>query len=116
MHAPDARLPRGFEIDHVAVPAQGTRFDLDAVLRLLATRGINEVQLEAGATLAGAFLDAGLVDELLLYVAPVLLGQSARPLFDGLHIDAMAQRLQMRRIDSAVVGEDFRLLLRPEKI
>jgi diaminohydroxyphosphoribosylaminopyrimidine deaminase/5-amino-6-(5-phosphoribosylamino)uracil reductase len=115
VHAPDARLPRGFEIDHVAVPAQGTRFDLEAVLRLLATRGINEVQLEAGATLAGAFLDAGLVDELLLYVAPVLLGQSARPLFDGLQIDAMAQRLQMRRIDSAVVGEDFRLLLRPEK-
>ncbi|MDE2408512.1 MAG: bifunctional diaminohydroxyphosphoribosylaminopyrimidine deaminase/5-amino-6-(5-phosphoribosylamino)uracil reductase RibD [Xanthomonadaceae bacterium] len=115
IHAPDARLPRGLEIEHVAVPVQGTRFDLDAVLRLLATCGINEVQLEAGATLAGGFLDAGLVDELLLYVAPVLLGQSARPLFDGLHIDAMAQRLKMRRIDSAVVGEDFRLLLRPEK-
>jgi diaminohydroxyphosphoribosylaminopyrimidine deaminase/5-amino-6-(5-phosphoribosylamino)uracil reductase len=114
IHAPDARLPRGLEIDRVAVPVQGTRFDLDAVLRLLAGRGINEVQLEAGATLAGAFLDAGLVDELLLYVAPVLLGPRARPLFDGLHIDAMAQRLKMRRIESTVVGEDFRLLLRPE--
>ena len=114
IHAPDARLPRGLEIDRVAVPVQGTRFDLDAVLRLLAGRGINEVQLEAGATLAGAFLDAGLVDELLLYVAPVLLGPRARPLFDGLHIDAMAQRLKMRRIESTVVGQDFRLLLRPE--
>ncbi len=113
VHAPDARLPRGVEIDHVAVPAQGTRFDLDAVLRLLAARGINEIQLEAGATLAGAFLSAGLVDELLLYVAPVLLGERARPLFDGLHIDAMTERLRMRRIDSAVVGDDFRLLLRP---
>ncbi len=116
VHAPDARLPRGIDIDHVAVPTQGTRFDLGAVLQLLAARGINEVQLEAGATLAGAFLDAGLVDELLLYVAPVLLGQSARPLFDGLHIDAMAQRLKMRRIDTTVVGEDLRLLLRPEQI
>lgn len=114
IHAPDARLPRGLDIDHVAVPVHGTRFDLDAVLRLLAARGINEVQLEAGATLAGAFLDAGLVDELLLYVAPVLLGPHARPLFDGLHIDAMAQRLKLRRIESIVVGEDFRLLLRPE--
>ena len=114
VHAPDARLPRGLDIDHVAVPVQGTRFDLAAVLRLLAARGINEVQLEAGATLAGAFLDAGLVDELLLYVAPVLLGPRARPLFDGLHIDAMAERLRMRRIESTVVGEDFRLLLRPE--
>lgn len=115
IHAPDARLPRGLDIDRVSVPVQGTRFDLDAVLRLLAARGINEVQLEAGATLAGAFLDAGLVDELLLYVAPVLLGPRARPLFDGLHIDAMAQRLKMQRIDSTMVGEDFRLLLRPEQ-
>jgi len=113
IHAPDAKLPRGVEFEHAAVPAQGTRFDLDAVLRLLAARGINEVQLEAGATLAGAFLSAGLVDEVLLYVAPVLLGEQARPLFDGLHIDAMAQRLKLQRIDSAVVGEDFRLLLRP---
>ncbi len=113
VHAPDAKLPRGVEIDRVAAPAQGTRFDLDAVLRLLAARGINEIQLEAGATLAGAFLSAGLVDELLLYVAPVLLGERARPLFDGLHIDAMTERLRMRRIDSAVVGDDFRLLLRP---
>lgn len=115
IHAPNARLPRGLEIDRVSVPVQGTRFDLDAVLRLLAARGINEVQLEAGATLAGAFLDAGLVDEVLLYVAPVLLGPRARPLFDGLHIDAMAQRLRMQRIDSTIVGEDFRLLLRPEQ-
>src|SRR3546814_9299820 len=78
--------------DSTHVPVRGGRFDLDAVLKLLAERGINEVQVEAGATLAGAFLGAGLVDELLLYVAPVLLGESARPLFDGLHIDAMTQR------------------------
>ena len=44
---------------------------------------------------------------------PVLLGPGARPLFDGLHIDAMAQRLHLQRVDSAVVGEDLRLLLRP---
>ena len=50
---------------------------------------------------------------MLLYVAPVLLGERARPLFDGLHIDAMTQRLKLQRIDSAVVGDDFRLLLRP---
>ncbi len=115
LHAPDAKVPRGLEIDHVAVPVDKGRFDPGAVLQLLGSRAINEVQMEAGATLAGAFLDAGLVDELLLYVAPVLLGPRARPLFDGLHIDAMAQRLKMRRIDSTVVGEDFRLQLRPER-
>jgi diaminohydroxyphosphoribosylaminopyrimidine deaminase/5-amino-6-(5-phosphoribosylamino)uracil reductase len=64
--------------------------------KLLAAREINEVQVEAGATLAGAFLAAGLVDELLLYVAPVMLGERARPMFDGLPIDAMTERLRMR--------------------
>ena len=68
-------------------PVHAGQFDLQAVLALLAERGINEVQVEAGATLAGAFLSAGLVDELLLYVAPVMLGERARPLFDGLQID-----------------------------
>lgn len=114
LHAPEAKPPRGLQADHVAVPVDKGRFDLDAVLRLLAMRGINEVQVEAGATLAGAFLAAGLVDELLLYIAPVLLGERARPLFDGLHIDAMAERLRLRTVDSRSIGGDLRLLLRPE--
>ena len=113
LHAPDTKPPREMRIEHIAVPVQGGRFDLDAVLKLLAARGINEVQLEAGATLAGAFLSAGLVDELLLYIAPVLLGERARPLFDGLHIDAMTERLQLQAIDSRRIGDDHRLLLRP---
>lgn len=114
LHAPETKPPRGLQADHVAVPVHRGRFDLDAVLRLLATRGINEVQVEAGATLAGAFLAAGLVDELLLYIAPVLLGERARPLFDGLHIDAMTERLRLRTIDSRSIGGDIRQLLRPE--
>ena len=113
LHAPDTKPPREMRIEHIAVPVQGGRFDLDAVLKLLAARGINEVQLEAGATLAGAFLSAGLVDELLLYIAPVLLGERARPLFDGLHIDAMTERLQLQAVDSRRIGDDHRLLLRP---
>jgi diaminohydroxyphosphoribosylaminopyrimidine deaminase/5-amino-6-(5-phosphoribosylamino)uracil reductase len=113
IHAPDARMPRGIEAQHAHVPVQAGHFDLDAVLRLLAERGINEVQVEAGATLAGAFLAAGLVDELLLYVAPVILGERARPMFDGLPIDTMAERLRMRIVDTRRIGEDVRLLLRP---
>jgi diaminohydroxyphosphoribosylaminopyrimidine deaminase/5-amino-6-(5-phosphoribosylamino)uracil reductase len=93
---------------------QGGRFDLVAVLRLLGERGINEVQVEAGATLAGGFLADGLVDELLLYVAPVMLGERARPMFEGLHIDAMAERLSMRIVESRRIGADVRVLLRPQ--
>jgi diaminohydroxyphosphoribosylaminopyrimidine deaminase/5-amino-6-(5-phosphoribosylamino)uracil reductase len=114
LHAPDARMPRGIEAQHAHVPVREGRFDLDAVLKLLAERGINEVQVEAGATLAGAFLSAGLVDELLLYVAPVILGERARPLFEGLHIDAMTERMGMRIIGTRRIGPDVRVLLQPE--
>lgn len=113
LHAPDAKPPRGLEADRAAVPLGEGRLDLDAVLRLLGERGINEVQVEAGATLAGAFLEAGLVDEVLLYVAPVLLGADARPLFDGQSITAMAQRRQLDLVETLRVGDDLRLLLRP---
>ena len=113
LHAPDTKPPRSLDAEHAAVAVRHGMFDLEAVLRLLAERGINEVQLEAGATLAGGFLSAGLVDELLLYIAPVLLGERARPLFDGLHINEMAERLQLQVVDTRRIGDDLRLLLRP---
>ncbi len=119
IHAPDARLPRGLamqlvQAQYVHVPVRDGRFDLQAVLQLLAGRGISEVQVEAGATLAGALLSAGLVDELLLYVAPVMLGADARPLFDGLHIDTMTERLHLRIVETRRIGEDVRVLLQPD--
>ena len=113
LHAPDAKPPRELAAQRAAVDVREGRFDLLAVLALLARREINEVQVEAGATLAGAFLAAGLVDELLLYLAPTLLGDGARPLFSGLGIEAMAQRTQLQVVESRSVGEDQRLLLRP---
>ncbi len=114
LHAPDAKKPRELAAQHAPVPIHDGRLDLGAVLELLAEREINEVQVEAGATLAGAFLSAGLVDELLLYVAPVLLGERARPLFEGLMIDDMAQRMRMRIVETRRVGDDVRVLLQPE--
>jgi diaminohydroxyphosphoribosylaminopyrimidine deaminase/5-amino-6-(5-phosphoribosylamino)uracil reductase len=114
LHAPDAKPPRQLSAEHAAVAVRDGRFDLEAVLRLLAERGVNEIQLEAGATLAGAFLAAGLVDEVLLYVAPVLLGANARPLFDGLQIEEMTQKLRLHIVESRRIGDDVRLLLRPD--
>ena len=89
------------------------RFDLHAVLALLAERGINEVHVEAGPTLCGALLKAGLADEVLLYMAPLLMGDGARPLLAGLGIEAMAQALPLELHDLRMVGKDLRLLLRP---
>ncbi len=115
LHAASAKPPRGFDAAHTAVPIHEGMLDLATVLQVLAARGINEVQVEAGATLAGALLRAGLVDEVLLYVAPVLLGAEARPLFDGLRIDEMAQRLRLQTVETRRFGDDLRLLLRPER-
>ncbi|MHB1617505.1 MAG: bifunctional diaminohydroxyphosphoribosylaminopyrimidine deaminase/5-amino-6-(5-phosphoribosylamino)uracil reductase RibD [Metallibacterium sp.] len=115
LHAPDARPAHAdyARAECLPIAVVDGRLDLSAALALLAARGCNEVQVEAGATLAGALLYAGLVDELLLYIAPVLLGDSARPL---LHLPAladMAARWQLRTLDRRMLGEDLRLLLRP---
>ncbi len=115
VHAADAKPPRETDVQRVVAPATGSNFDLKAVLELLAQRGVNELHVEAGATLAGAFLAAGLADEVLLYMAPVLLGDQARPLFGGLGIQAMAERLKLEIVDSRMIGEDHRLLLQPAR-
>jgi len=114
LHGPETAAPALPGAEFAAIPLRDGRLDLEAVLALLAARGINEVQVEAGAALGGAFLHAGLVDELLLYQAPTLLGDTARPLLAGLGIERMAQRLPLRLHDLRQVGEDLRLLLRPQ--
>lgn len=98
-----------------AFPARrfGAGLDLAAVMAQLAQREINEVQVEAGATLCGALLAAGLVDEVLLYVAPILLGERGRPLFGGVTPTAMTDRLGFRLLDCRQIGPDLRLILQP---
>ncbi len=113
-HAPDAKPPRDIALLRHAVPVRSGMLDLPAVLAELARREVNEVQVETGATLAGAFLRAGLVDEVLVYVAPALLGDAARPMFDGLGIDRMTQALKLRMVETRRVGPDLRLLLQPQ--
>lgn len=116
LHASGARVPRYLrDRDHAAVAAADGMLDLDASLRLLAQRGINEVQTEAGATLCGGLLRAGLVDELLLYVVPVLLGANGRPLFAGWDAPTMAERYDLAIVETRQVGPDLRLLLRPKQ-
>ncbi|TMH57058.1 MAG: riboflavin biosynthesis protein RibD, partial [Betaproteobacteria bacterium] len=78
-----------------------------------AERGINEVHVEAGAKLNGALLAAGRIDELLLYLAPSLLGDPARGMFAlPAPLSRLAQRvpLSIRSVDR--VGEDWRVVAR----
>ena len=87
--------------------------DLNGLLGELAARGCNEVLVEAGPTLVGAFLAAGLWDELLLYVAPKLLGSDARPLAQ-LPLIAMNEAVGATIHDFVQVGDDLRLRLLPQ--
>jgi diaminohydroxyphosphoribosylaminopyrimidine deaminase/5-amino-6-(5-phosphoribosylamino)uracil reductase len=107
---PDERHQK---VECAPVAEKGGALDLDAVLALLAGRGCNEVQVEAGATLCGALFAAGLADELLLYVAPLLLGDSAQPLLHLPTLTDMAARWNLRSIDQRMLGDDIRLRLRP---
>lgn len=90
----------------------GGRLDLQAVLRGLGDEGVNEVLIESGATLAGGVLQAGLVDELVVYTAPHLMGDEARAMVNLPGLSRMVERLQFSFTDVRMVGEDLRLTLR----
>lgn len=98
----------------VAQPTtEGGGVDLAGVLAMLGEREINDVLVEAGATLSGALLRAGLVDELVVYMAPHLMGDAARPLLVLPGLEAMADRRALEWVDVRRVGADLRLRLRP---
>ncbi len=107
--ARDARLAA---VECEPVAARGGELDLAAALGLLAARDCNEVQVEAGPTLCGALLTAGLVDELLVYVAPVLLGDAALPLLKLPALSSMRERWNLVLADHCRLGDDVRLRLR----
>ena len=113
VHADDVVPDYDDAVSAFAVRRAPGGLDLNAVLSQLGQRGVNELHVEAGATLSGGLLAAGLVDELLLYIAPVLLGERGRPLFAGLDPASMAERLGLRLLDTRQVGPDLRLLLSP---
>lgn len=85
------------------------KIDVLQVLKKLAEQGINEVLVEAGAAVAGAFVEANLVDEWVLYFAPTLLGSDAKPMFDW-PIQTMAQQQKLQISDMRMIGKDLRVL------
>jgi len=89
------------------------KVDLLALLTELGRRGINEIHAEAGYKLNGSLLRAGLVDELLLYLAPCLLGHAAAGLFSLPELERLDGRQRLYIRDLRQVGADIRLLARP---
>lgn len=93
----------------IILPDATGQVDLVRLIAELAEREINEVMIEAGCTLNGALLNAGLIDEWVMYTAPVLLGNKARGLFDLPELTEMSQRREVSIRDVAMVGKDIRI-------
>ena len=107
---PPAELPNGVEF--LALPGGAGHVDLLALLTELGRRGINELHVEAGPKLSGALLREGLVDELLLYVAPCLIGDTGRGLLSFPGLESLADRPLLTIADARMLGADLRLRAR----
>ncbi|MFZ2302673.1 MAG: bifunctional diaminohydroxyphosphoribosylaminopyrimidine deaminase/5-amino-6-(5-phosphoribosylamino)uracil reductase RibD [Gallionella sp.] len=97
------------------LPDANGQVDAAAVLRDLAARGCNEVLVEAGSKLNGALLKAGLADELVLYIAPQLLGDMARGMTQLGELTSLDQRIELEWKDVRHVGKDLRIVARVKK-
>lgn len=95
----------------VFVLEQGCRVDLSALLKMLAERGCNEVTVEAGAELVGGFARAGLIDEWLIYQAPVIIGDAARGVANINPVD-LTHKLQPLRVTKKDIANDLQWTLR----
>jgi diaminohydroxyphosphoribosylaminopyrimidine deaminase/5-amino-6-(5-phosphoribosylamino)uracil reductase len=97
------------------LPAVDGHVCLASLLRELALRDVNELMVEGGAVLNGALLQLGLIDELLLYIAPQLMGDAARPMFAVPELTRMSERTELQMLEMRAVGGDLRLRLRPQR-
>lgn len=100
---------RGAEV--IALPGPGGKVDLAALLRDLAAREVNELHVEAGHKLNGSLVREGLVDELLVYLAPKLIGLG-QPMASFGPLSGLDQALPLRFVSSEGVGADLRLVAR----
>lgn len=104
-------LAAGAQVDRI--PGDAATLDLAAVMACLAGREVNELHVECGARLAGSLLAAGLVDEMVVYMAPTLLGDDARGLLALGPLQRMADRPRLDLRAVRRVGGDLKLELRP---
>jgi len=104
-----AGVDYGPHVDVVRFSGADSRVDLAALLRHLGEREVNELLVEGGASLAGALLKNGLVDEIVLYLAPTLLGNDAMGMFDLPFISKLEDRVDLSVTDVRLVGPDLRV-------
>jgi diaminohydroxyphosphoribosylaminopyrimidine deaminase/5-amino-6-(5-phosphoribosylamino)uracil reductase len=99
----------------IQLPRRGLGIDLERLMEMLAQRGINEVLIESGPTLAGAAVAAGVVDQLTIYAAPILMGSDARGLLNLPALTEMRHRIALEIEDLRMVGSDLRIRVKPTR-
>ncbi len=107
------QVESGRFVDVLTVAEKKGQVDLSAMMSELAKRDINDIMVEAGSVLNGALLDAGLIDELIIYMAPKLMGDSAKGLFHLPELQTMAQNIALSITDIRAVGDDWRITAIP---
>lgn len=100
-------------VEQICVNLNNDKADLTVVLAILAEMGCNQIWLEAGATLAGAFMAQQLVDELIIYQAPKLIGNSGRGLMELGVYSQMKQIPELDISDVRQVGRDIKITAKP---
>lgn len=99
-------------VEVISIPDAEKKIDLKKLICFLAERQINDVLIESGATLAGSFISAGLIDELIIYMAPKLMGNLARPLFE-LPLNELGSVVDLQIVDVRAVGKDWKIVAKP---
>lgn len=112
-NAEKSALLRSTGAEVLILPNAAGKVDLKDLLEALARRGINEVHAEAGFKLNGSLMREGLVDELLLYLAPCLIGHAASGLFNLPELATLDGKRLLQIRDLRQIGEDIRLIARP---
>jgi diaminohydroxyphosphoribosylaminopyrimidine deaminase/5-amino-6-(5-phosphoribosylamino)uracil reductase len=102
-----------YPCDVVRLDAVDGRLDLARVMDWLTEKQVNEVHVEAGAALSGALLQRKLVDEIVVYMAPHIMGSNARGLFDIPGLEHMANRIRLDFNDVRRIGKDLRIIATP---
>ncbi|MCL2022171.1 MAG: bifunctional diaminohydroxyphosphoribosylaminopyrimidine deaminase/5-amino-6-(5-phosphoribosylamino)uracil reductase RibD [Betaproteobacteria bacterium] len=108
----DIRMQQFAESGHriLPLPSVNERIDLHCLMRELVKLELNEIHVEAGSTLNGALLAAGCVDELLLYLAPLVVGNAARGIFNLPALTSLDKAAQFEIRECVKVGEDLRVV------
>jgi diaminohydroxyphosphoribosylaminopyrimidine deaminase/5-amino-6-(5-phosphoribosylamino)uracil reductase len=99
-------------VEVLMLPNPHGKVDLPELVRELGRRGMNEVHVEAGARLNGSLLREGCVDELLVYVAPSIVGDTGLGMFSLPEITDLAQKIPLSIREVSRVGEDIRVIAR----